>query len=123
MIVAVDFDGTLSHSDYPAADNLDMKGIGLLKEFRANGGKVILWTCRHGEALDFAVESCHKAGLDFDAINENESEHLKQWQENHGVPNEVYSPKVYADLYIDDKSLIGYKEIPWDEIREIIIGA
>ena len=116
MIVAVDFDGTLCHSEYPSADDLDMLGISILKSFRDHGGKVVLWTCRHGEALDNAITACHNAGLEFDAVNADEPEQLRQWQALTGEDGSEASPKIYADLYIDDRALINTDKIPWNDI-------
>ena len=42
-----------------------------LSDLRAGGHKVILWTCRVGEALESAVAQCREHGLEFDAVNDN----------------------------------------------------
>lgn len=118
MIVAVDFDGTLCHSEYPAADILDMRGINILRAFRKRGGKLILWTCRHDKALEDAIIACRNAGLEFDAVNENEQEHIEHWKKESGEDNATFSPKVFADFYIDDCSLIDDDKIPWDKIEK-----
>lgn len=102
-IIAVDFDGTLCFDKYPGTGNLNMYAIGMLIKYRRMGGKLILWTCRHDEPLDDAVEACRQAGLEFDAVNENDPEHVKYWSELTGELS--LSPKIYADLYIDDKAL------------------
>lgn len=120
MIVAVDFDGTLCRSPWPAVDDMDLVGIYVLKEFKKKGGRVILWTCRNGEHLQAAVDACAKYGLYFDAVNDNDPQHLQNWEAHHGKPLK-YSPKIYADLYIDDKAMMGY-EIPWNRINQYLNG-
>jgi hypothetical protein len=119
MIVAVDFDGTLCHSAWPETSDLDMVGIYTMRLFRRNGGRLILWTCRHDKTLDDAVRACAEAGLEFDAVNANDPQHIKRWEEVHGKSN--YSPKVYADIYVDDRSITCY-EIPWKKISQYING-
>ena len=58
MIVAVDFDGTLTRTDdYPGAQPNHI-GLHVIRKFQERGGKVILWTCRAGEELDDAVAFC-----------------------------------------------------------------
>lgn len=118
--VAVDFDGTLTHDPFPKCDHLDMKAVEILKKFQSNGGRVVLWTCRYGESLENAVNICKNNGLIFDAVNESTKEQLETWRQvckkysyEYGV-----SPKMYADLYIDDKGAyeIARGGIDWDAI-------
>lgn len=70
-IIAVDFDGTLAINQYPDIGLPNMAVIDRLKEEIAYGAKVILWTCRDGNALKEAVAACARWGLTFDAINDN----------------------------------------------------
>ena len=48
-ILAIDFDGTLSYGNYPECGKPNMRLIEWLKDRKANGDKLILWTCRHDE--------------------------------------------------------------------------
>ena len=62
-IVAVDFDCTLTVNDaYPFAGRPNMTAIKILKEYRRRGNKLILWTCRVGEALENALNMCKEHG-------------------------------------------------------------
>lgn len=54
--IAVDFDGTLCFSKWPDCGQPNQALITYLQEWRKNGNKLILWTCRAGEALSKAVE-------------------------------------------------------------------
>lgn len=92
--IAVDFDGTLAFAPYPDAGDPNTPLINYLIDFRKNGGCVILWTCREGEALERAVKFCEGLGLTFDAVNDN-APGLKILYGNN-------PRKVAADLYIDD---------------------
>ena len=98
-IVAVDFDGTLVTNEWPNIGEANLGLIAALAEARALGEiKVILWTCRAGEALEKAVDFCSHNGLEFDAVNEN----LPEMVELFGGD----SRKVFADHYLDDKAVI-----------------
>jgi hypothetical protein len=96
-VIAVDFDGCLFTDAWPDVGRPNWDLITSLIEFRAHGGKVILWTCREGERLDEALRECALCGLEFDAVNEN----LESWVARYG--NE--SRKVGADYYIDDRAV------------------
>lgn len=96
-IIAVDFDGTLCENKWPDIGEPNMKLIWYLTEQQQKyGAKLILWTCRVGEALHQAVSFCEHYNLKFDAINEN-------------IPSTIAfmggdSRKIYADVYIDDRA-------------------
>lgn len=96
-IIAVDFDGTLSLGEWPNNGPANTELIGFLKERRKGGDKLILWTCREGNALQEAVKWCAKEGLEFDAINDNIPEMIELYGTN--------SRKVSCDYYIDDKAV------------------
>lgn len=75
--IAVDFDGTLCYSKWPELDQPNLALIEYLQEWKRNGNKLILWTCRVGEALSKAVEWCREQNLEFDAVNDNLPENAK----------------------------------------------
>lgn len=100
MKIAVDFDGVIIPAGHwPGVGDGDANAplIEWLKELRAEGHKLILWTNRVGEALDLAVSFCQKHGLEFDAVNDNLPEVTELFGSN--------ARKVYADYYIDDKAV------------------
>ena len=69
-----------------------------LQEWKRNGNKLILWTCRAGEALSKAVEWCREQNLEFDAVNDNLPEIIEFYGHN--------SRKISCDYYIDDRMLL-----------------
>ena len=69
-----------------------------LKKWKEAGNKLILWTCRAGEALDNAISWCDDQGLIFDAINDNLPEIVEMYGNN--------SRKITCDYYIDDSALL-----------------
>ena len=96
MIIAVDFDGTLCKNAWPDIGEPNWELIELLKKRQAEGDKLILWTCRTGKQLVNASKWCSERGLIFDALNDNLPESIEMFGNN--------SRKVFADMYIDDKS-------------------
>lgn len=97
-IIAVDFDGTLCKNEYPGIGEPNLRLIGYLNRQQGMGAKIILWTCRMYERLDEAVSWCKEHNLIFDYINENAVEAIEEFGGD--------SRKIYADEYIDDKSIL-----------------
>ena len=98
QIIAVDFDGTLCYSDWPDLGEPNMPLIDYLKRWRAQGNKLILWTCRAGDALESAISWCCALDLEFDAINDNLPEIVEKYGNN--------SRKITCDYYIDDRACL-----------------
>ena len=80
--IAVDFDGTLCYSHWPELGQPNYALISYLQEWKRNGNKLILWTCRAGDALSKAVEWCREQNLEFDAINDNLPEIIEYYGHN-----------------------------------------
>lgn len=97
-IYAVDFDGYLCEDAWPNIGPPHMDVIEHFKQLREEGNKLILWTCREGEAMARAVIWCAERGLHFDAINANLPERVQQYGND--------SRKVGADYYCDDKNYV-----------------
>lgn len=99
-IIAFDFDGTLCEDNFPFIGQPNHWMIDTARELRSLGCKTILWTCRVGSLLDSAVEWCSEYNLSFDAVNDNVPDNIAQYGTN--------SRKVFADLYVDDKSCANW---------------
>lgn len=109
MIIAVDFDGTIVEHKYPKIGKEIPYAIKTLKLFQKKGHKLILWTYRHGKELDDAVKFCENRSLIFHAINNNfDGEEF----------DNTYSRKIYADIYIDDRNLLGLPD--WEKLYHIL---
>jgi hypothetical protein len=116
-VIAVDFDGTLCEYAFPKIGEQKSYHKNLLEvliKMRIKGHKLILWTCRGDNkeypCLTEAIDWCKDQGLEFDAINEN----IPGTKKLSGP-----SPKVVADFYLDDKSLI-FNEIKSLETIDIL---
>ena len=93
MIIALDFDGTVTTHNYPHIGT-DIGAIPVLKKIIAAKHKLILYTMRHGPELENAVEYLKERGIEVWGINKNS----QQWRW-------TKSPKIYAHHYIDDAAV------------------
>lgn len=92
MIIAVDFDGTILKDGRP-----NMPLIQRLKAEQRQGNTVILWTCRHGNSLNEALNFMRGYGLVPNYVNMNAPEMIRKLGGD--------TRKIYADVYIDDKAV------------------
>lgn len=99
FIVAVDFDGTLTVDRYVL--KLRKGALTFLESLRNNGIKVILWTSRTDWQLQEAVDFMASEGFIFDRVNESYDKYHEFMFPEGTKP----SPKVYADVYVDDASI------------------
>ena len=90
--------GGMTVPDWPELGEPNTALIEYLRAQQERGNKLILWTCRAGEALERAVSWCHDQNLDFDAVNDNLPEIVELYGNN--------SRKITCDYYIDDKAVL-----------------
>lgn len=115
-IIAIDFDGTCVEHEYPSV-GMDVEGaVETLRALNNKGHRLILFTMRSGEKLEKAIKWFKDRDIELWAVNENPEQ--KQWTE---------SPKVFADIYIDDAALgcpimfidgVRRPVINWRKVRE-----
>lgn len=110
MIIAVDFDGTIVEHKYPEIGNELPFATATLRMLAEENHRLILWTVRHGELLQEAVDWCKERGVEFYAVNKNYPEEK--------VDNEDGYCKINAELFIDDRNLGGLPN--WGEIYKMI---
>lgn len=96
-VIAVDFDGCLCVKKWPEIGAPNWDAIHALIRRKADGDKIILWTCRDGKQLEEAVLWCINHGLRFDAVNENLPENIKFFGND--------CRKVWANEYWDDRAI------------------
>lgn len=117
-IIAIDFDGTIVTHAYPEIGE-DAGAEPILKELVGNGCRLILYTMRSGKLLEPAIKWFRDRNIPLHAVNENPSQ--SRW---------TSSPKIHADLYIDDNNLgcplrfvDGEKRpvVDWGRVREQLI--
>lgn len=92
MILAIDFDGTCVTHEYPYMGK-DIGSIPILLRCIEEGHKIILYTMRDGKELNDAINWFNENKIPLYGINKNPSQF------------KTTSPKVHADLYIDDRAV------------------
>ena len=101
MIIAVDFDGVIVEDKFPEVGKPDLKMVRLLRRAYKKGHSIVLWTCRVNDKLEAAIKECEYVRLPLTVINSADPGNLAEYGTD--------PRKVYADLYIDDKS-VGYSK-------------
>lgn len=116
MIIAIDFDGTCVTHEYPRVGQ-NIGAWPVIKELHNSGHSIILLTMRSGQYLQDAVNLFEEYSIKLYGINHNPEQHL--W---------TSSPKVYANIYIDDAALgcplTKCEDRPyanWTKIREMLM--
>jgi hypothetical protein len=114
-VIAIDFDGTIVDHAFPKIGNPKPHAFEVIKELKAAGYKLILWTCREDDHrhqyLDEAVQFCRENGVEFDAVNET----IKEEEFRDGVKLR----KPYCRYFIDDRNLGGF--VDWEIVRKVIL--
>ncbi|MCM1230242.1 MAG: hypothetical protein NC489_08915 [Ruminococcus flavefaciens] len=106
--VAFDFDGTVAADGaYPKCGPAIWPVINALVEKRAQGFKLILYTCREGEALENAVEFCIEHGIEPDAVNDNLF--TEEQRKRFGNPRKVYATEYWDDRAVQVRNLLSMK--------------
>ena len=117
-VIAVDFDGTCVEHNYPAI-GMDVEGaVDVLRELNKHGHRIILNTMRSGQRLEAAVRWFRDRKIELWAVNRNPEQ--ERW---------TSSPKVYADIYIDDSALgcpliflegVRRPVVNWSKVRQLL---
>lgn len=117
MKIGLDFDGTVVEHKFPDIGN-DIGAVPVLRELVRQGHKINLNTMRSGEYLEAAVQWFRNNGITLNGINEDPGQ--KNWTQ---------SPKVFADIYIDDMAIgtpllrpgIGVKPfVDWKSVTQLL---
>lgn len=111
MIIAIDFDGTIVKDQFPEIGEMVEGAKEAINQLYADGYEIIIWSCRNGINKARAIEWLVMNGIKFHKFNESSYHNLKA----HDFKD---TRKVYADLYIDDRTLV--KLPTWDEIYWIV---
>lgn len=118
MVLGLDFDGTCVTHEYPEVGK-DIGAVPVIKKFINKGYDIVLITMRSGKELEDAVKWFNDNDIPLFGINENPKQHT--W---------TSSPKIYANLYIDDAGfgvplvydgkLSNRPFVNWKKINEVI---
>ena len=110
MIIAVDFDDTIAYSDWPTIVGPVEGAVEYINKLYDEGHQIIIWTCREGEHKQAAIDFLEEQGIKYHRINENCPDRTAFYNND--------SRKIGADLYIDDKGIMGIAE--WSLMYHIV---
>jgi len=118
MKIAIDFDGTCVTHKYPYIGE-DIGAAPMLKALVTEGHLLILNTMRCGKELQEAVDWFKQRDIPLHGVNEDPGQ--KEWTQ---------SPKVFANIYIDDAALgcplcypsTGSPYVDWNKVAKFFFG-
>jgi len=106
LIIACDFDGSIVNHEYPKIGKLKPNAKEVINKLYDKGHKIIIWTCRYTEVdLSEMKNFLVKKKIKFHEINKNIQ----------GL-NFNPVPKIYANIYIDDRNIF-MNGINWFDIE------
>ena len=109
-VIAIDFDGTIVEHKFPDIGKLlpnAKKAISALYHF---GFYIIIYTCRGGVEVVEMIKFLDFKKVPYHKINENAPFEMIKFKP---------SPKIYADVYIDDHNI--FHNPSWKEIYEEVV--
>ena len=118
MIIAIDFDGTCVTHEYPYVGR-DIGAAPVLRELVEEGHELILFTMRDGRRLKDAEAWFKENKIALKDSNRNKEQ--SKW---------TSSPKVHAELYIDDSALgmplkwedgLPHPYVDWEKTRQLLV--
>lgn len=113
---AIDFDDTIAYSNFPRINKMVPHADRVIKRIKDNGGQIGIWTCRTGIYAEQAKEFLSSHNIPYDLFNEEFPEIAELFEGS--------SRKIFADVYIDDKSIdtIVNGGVDWLKIEQQIFG-
>lgn len=111
LILSIDFDGTICDLAYPEIGELKKDASIYIRKLYNEGHYIIINTCRSGKFEGYAEEFLDNAMIPYHYINCNLPHMIEQYNGD--------CRKISADIYIDDKCLMGLPET-WEEIYNLI---
>lgn len=111
---AIDFDGTIAYDAYPNIGRLIPGAKETMLKIKELGGEIVIWTCRTDQWATDAVNFLNMHNIPYDKFNKPFDEHVNIY----GGDN---SRKIYADCYIDDRSLhFQQQPVDWNDVQSFI---
>lgn len=110
LTLAVDFDGTIVHEEYPNIGTLRDGAKDVINQLYDDGHYIIINTCRADQTELEAAHFLYEQGIHFHSINQNQPGRILKYGGD--------CRKISADLYIDDRSINGLPS--WDDIYQLV---
>jgi hypothetical protein len=111
LIIAIDFDGTIAEFSFPEVGPMKPEADKYINMLFDEGHHIIINTCRSGIYEGLAETFLRENKIHFHYINSNMPYMIEQYGQD--------CRKISADIYIDDKCLMGLPDT-WEEIYNII---
>jgi hypothetical protein len=113
-IIAIDFDNTIVEQKYPNIGNLKPSAKEIINKLYYEGFVIVIWTNRSNKRLDERQDLTEAVNF----LNENKIKYDEVNRNSKIVKYGCY-PKIYADIYIDDRNLFHIDDwnIIYDEIH------
>lgn len=111
MTIAIDFDGTICEHSFPEVGKLKLHADVYINRLYDEGHKIIINTCRSGKYEGMAQDFLDENKISYHYINSNLPELIRHYGQD--------CRKISADVYIDDKCLMGLPKT-WEEIYNLI---
>jgi hypothetical protein len=118
-VAIIDFDGTIVEHEFPKIGKPLPEAFEVMKELKAAGWRLILFTCREDDGykidkqyLSEAVKFCKENGVEFDSVNE-------ALDECEFRPLSGRRRKPYGKVMIDDRNLGGFPG--WAVVRKVLL--
>lgn len=111
LILAIDFDETIAiNSPFPKLVGIKRQADYYIRKLVEEGYYIIIWSCRSDGDAEDAKEFLTTHNIPYHQFNEQHPSCIEYYNND--------TRKVAADLYIDDKCLMGLPD--WEEIYNII---
>lgn len=111
LVISIDFDGTICELAYPEIGEIKKDASIYIRKLYNEGHKIIINTCRSGKYEGHAQEFLDNAMIPYHYINSNLPSLIEMYSQD--------CRKISADIYIDDKCLMGLPET-WKEIYNLV---
>lgn len=120
LILAIDFDGTIAKRSFPKVGELIEGADRVIRRLKERGHEIIINTCRTGKYEGLAQNFLDIHNIPYDYINSNMPRLIEMYKQD--------CRKISADIYIDDKCLMGLPrkrsgELNWIAIYSLILKA
>ena len=110
--ISVDFDGTIVDEAFPGIGKLKKDADKYINMLYEKGCNIIINTCRSGSFEGDVENFLRRKGINYHYINSNLPESIVYFKQD--------CRKISADIYIDDKCLMGIPDT-WEEIYNITL--
>lgn len=110
-ILAIDFDGTIVHDNFPGIGELRPNAKESINKLYKEGYFIIIWTCRTLTRMQECIDFLDQNEVKYHLVNISCPTNVEKY-------SGVDTRKVFADLYIDDKGLILLPD--WESIYDIV---